>query len=603
MKKIITKILIITIAFLIASIGFAASLDSNNFDVLLVKKNYDNYGKTVNISDGDILKFNIHFYANNGNITNLNAYLGDLSGTTINGSKSISAYVNASNASRINDSVNIYSNNQVELIFQDSSFQLNSCQSESCESANGYRANYTIATFPEGQWGNAVFSYRVVDVENNDDNDDDDDTDYIDIDTRSATDVDEDSAKLRGRVSEGDNVDVWFAISRTDSTPECSDSSEKEYVSGDYDDGDYFYKTVRSLRDDTKYHYRACGENNDDDSYGSVYSFTTDDEGNNNDNNDEYDYYASTNTPTSVGYTTVKLNGYADLGSEDEGTVYFQYGTTYLGSKTPDLRITRDTSFISTLTGLASDTTYYYRAYIEDEDGNEKRGILRSFRTLKYSTGVIITPVTPRIIEDTITVYVQEEVQEDLEIKKYVSNERDYNYTYQINADLGDVVYYKVRVKNNTDKTITNVKVTDSIPYELELDNSKSTDDHATKYLTWKIPELRPGESRVFTAEMRVAEGNMLGNVISSKAEIQADNYKTTDSNDVDIYIGNQNQIFTGNQEANIFGLGSNFLPTTLIGYLILLTFILGITFLVTLLFGKTNNSARQTLNGLKGKE
>gem|GEM_PF-5581577 len=102
---------------------------------------------------------------------------------------------------------------------------------------------------------------------------------------------------------------------------------------------------------------------------------------------------------------------------------------------------------------------------------------------------------------------------------------------------------------------------------------------------------------------MRVAEGNMLGNVISSKAEIQADNYKTTDSNDVDIYIGNQNQIFTGNQEANIFGLGSNFLPTTLIGYLILLTFILGITFLVTLLFGKTNNSARQTLNGLKGKE
>gem|GEM_PF-6542918 len=151
MKKIITKILIITIAFLIASIGFAASLDSNNFDVLLVKKNYDNYGKTVNISDGDILKFNIHFYANNGNITNLNAYLGDLSGTTINGSKSISAYVNASNASRINDSVNIYSNNQVELIFQDSSFQLNSCQSESCESANGYRANYTIATFPEGQ--------------------------------------------------------------------------------------------------------------------------------------------------------------------------------------------------------------------------------------------------------------------------------------------------------------------------------------------------------------------------------------------------------------------------------------------------------------------
>ncbi len=101
----------------------------------------------------------------------------------------------------------------------------------------------------------------------------------VEISTNSADDVDEDSAVLVGEVDEGDNVEVWFAFDDNDSTPSCSSSSQKESVSGRYDDGDEFEEKVSGLDEDEKYYFRACAEDEDGDIVsGSVRSFTTDDD-------------------------------------------------------------------------------------------------------------------------------------------------------------------------------------------------------------------------------------------------------------------------------------------------------------------------------------
>ncbi|MEZ4113929.1 MAG: hypothetical protein R3B65_00470 [Candidatus Paceibacterota bacterium] len=73
--------------------------------------------------------------------------------------------------------------------------------------------------------------------------------------TLSATNIDEDSARLRGEVTDGNNVDVWFVIDDNDSTPSCSDGDITYNVSGDYDDGDEFSRTVSGLDEDETYYF------------------------------------------------------------------------------------------------------------------------------------------------------------------------------------------------------------------------------------------------------------------------------------------------------------------------------------------------------------
>ena len=68
----------------------------------------------------------------------------------------------------------------------------------------------------------------------------DDDDEDVDVSTLSAVNIDEDSARLRGELDEGDNVEVWFVIDDNDSTPSCSDDDIREDVSGRFDEDEDF---------------------------------------------------------------------------------------------------------------------------------------------------------------------------------------------------------------------------------------------------------------------------------------------------------------------------------------------------------------------------
>lgn len=145
------------------------------------------------------------------------------------------------------------------------------CSVTTYPSVNPYASTRTVVVGYGNYDNNYYDDYRYDDRYNNN-------YDDVEIETRSATSVDDDSASLRGRVTEeGDgDVRVWFEIDR-DRDDVNRGNGETYYISGDKDRGDSFSRTVSGLRDDTRYYFRACGEDRDgDEGCGSILSFTTD---------------------------------------------------------------------------------------------------------------------------------------------------------------------------------------------------------------------------------------------------------------------------------------------------------------------------------------
>ncbi len=450
-----------------------------------------------------------------------------------------------------------------------------------------------------------ILSADIEDFVTDEDEDDDRNEDEAGVDTLSESSVDEDSARLNGRVTEGDNADVWFAFARTDSTPSCSANTQRINVSGTYDAGESFSKTVTGLSANTKYYYRACilGDNGDIES-GSIESFVTDE-----DDDEPTTPVVTTNDPVTVtripsGVSTNQATLRSFVSGNGAATCYFQYGTsTSYGLTTPAQSVNLDNTGACTSTrfNLQPNTTYYYRSVLVD-GGQTYFGLRQSFRTA--SAPVVTTPrvpvvTTPRVpttptpVDNTVTVTVVEQVEQvatgGLQISKFVSSDEDPRFSRNTEVDRNDTVYYKVVVTNNTTEVLEDLTVVDFIPAALELDGRESLDDDSEKELRWRIRSLQPGDSREFITEMRVRDDVRYGSVIDSYASV-FNNDISLNSNEVEIDVQEDEVVEeTVTQAASIFGAG--FLPTTLFGWLGLLAIVLAIAYLVSrILFARNEN-------------
>lgn len=203
-----------------------------------------------------------------------------------------------------------------------------------------------------------------------------------DVRTLSAEDITDDSAELVGEVTDGDNLEVWFAFDEDDSTPSCSSSSQRESVSGTYDDGDEFTEEVGGLDEDERYYYRACAEDEDGDIVsGSVKSFITDDE---NEDGGE----VSTLSATDIDEDSAVLRGEVEEGNdvnvwfalkEDSGSSPSCSNNSQKEEVSGDFD--RGDDFEERVNGLDEDTEYAFRACTRDEDGDIVSGSIKTFET------------------------------------------------------------------------------------------------------------------------------------------------------------------------------------------------------------------------------
>ncbi|NTV22638.1 MAG: DUF11 domain-containing protein [Candidatus Yonathbacteria bacterium] len=191
------------------------------------------------------------------------------------------------------------------------------------------------------------------------------------VETKSATDIEQDSARLRCYVNPNDlDTDVWFEYGETTSMNE--DTNKRSY-----DDTETVEQLIDDLEGDTKYYFRCVGENDEGKVYGDRLYFTTDEDG-----DDSERPFVSTNQPSNVTASSATLNGYVNPQGDSDTERWFEYGSTLsLGYNTSrDRQGSSAGNFNEYVSGLQNNTTYYYRAAARNDAGTVYGSIV-SFRT------------------------------------------------------------------------------------------------------------------------------------------------------------------------------------------------------------------------------
>ena len=207
------------------------------------------------------------------------------------------------------------------------------------------------------------------------------------VSTSGATSSATDYAVLNGYVDPSGTSDTtrWFewgtSTNLNNSTVKLSQGSSASSISA----------TLTGLSQNTVYYYRAVAQNSQGIVYGSILSFTTGYA-----NNSSLPS-VTTNGATNISIDSAVLNGYLSSSWNNNDVVYwFEWGSsTYLGNSTTHYSQSAYASnFNATLTGLAPNTTYYYRAAARSSVGTSYGAVLSFTTSSYYNNTVVVTSAT-----------------------------------------------------------------------------------------------------------------------------------------------------------------------------------------------------------------
>ncbi len=196
-----------------------------------------------------------------------------------------------------------------------------------------------------------------------------------DVTTDAATGISSNSATLHGELTalkdlDSGACDVWFEWGTTTSYGHTTTKVTKYSPAS-------FSASLSGLSPDKTYHFRAVAQNSRKTSYGDDMSFHT----------SSTSPSVTTNTASNIGYATATLNGYLNAPGASNCDVWFVYDTVshasigdYAFSTSKETK-TSASSFSRTISGLAVQTTYYFRAVAKNDDWPAVMGTERSFTT------------------------------------------------------------------------------------------------------------------------------------------------------------------------------------------------------------------------------
>ena len=122
--------------------------------------------------------------------------------------------------------------------------------------------------------------------------------------------------------------------------------------------------------------------------------------------------------------------------------------------------------------------------------------------------------------EDTAIVYVDlEECEPGINVDKKVSL-NNVDWSNEVNADVGDFVYFKINVSNTGDDPLSGVLVTDNLPSFLEYryDGNPTPDVESDHYLEWFFPSIAVDSYEILTFTAKVTEYGSGDNVANASA-------------------------------------------------------------------------------------
>jgi len=218
------------------------------------------------------------------------------------------------------------------------------------------------------------------------------------VTTNSPTNVNQNGATFNGSANgNGQTTNAWFEWGATSF---FGNTTSQSFIGT----GSQTYNfNVSGLSQNTTYYYRAVAQNTSGTVYGSIQSFSTNNNNNNGqcyingfwqncNNTNSNQPYVTTYSANGVGDTFAVLNGYIDPNGSIT-TRWFEWGTSngYLGSQT--IKLGQGLSagaFNQSVTGLQPNTTYYYRA-VGQSSGGQVYGNVLTFTTSGYGNTIYNT--------------------------------------------------------------------------------------------------------------------------------------------------------------------------------------------------------------------
>ena len=375
------------------------------------------------------------------------------------------------------------------------------------------------------------------------------------VETLSATNIDDNSATLRGNLTDdgNDSNDVYFTWGTS------SNNLNRTLTAGTKSSTGTFSKNLSGLNDNTTYYYKACADNSSGSDCGSTESFRTDSNGGNctdccDNCNGTSRPDVTTLTSTSVGSTVAIINGYYNSNGCST-TTYFQYGRTNdLGSFVGSVSHSGDTSggMAYVFSSLSPSTTYYYRAVGSNCEG-VTYGAIKSFTTNTQTVFVDNTPVVT--IGGTGNQF----------IKLMIDNHRG---TVRSGTDIA----YDVSWENITGTTLKNLVLQVNFDQMTVVDTDMGNIAHDASSVIIEISTLDGHETGEATIVARTKGILKDGDPIVAQAIMAFENPKTSATENAIAYDSDQFTTRGSVLGASIFGLG---LPTSLGGWLIILLIIL----------------------------
>ncbi len=424
------------------------------------------------------------------------------------------------------------------------------------------------------------------------------------IETKSATNITTNYARLNGYLNLNGNsyADVWFAWG-TDSNTINQTNRVRHSNNANVDYG------LSGLQPNTTYYFVAVAQGEDGVIYGNPQSFLT--SGNTNNNTCNYGNCAPTavtTLATNIGNTSARLNGLGIINGNIATDGYFEWGTTQsLGFSTTTGYIgnSSSTPYFRSLFNLNRNTTYYYRAVVNNQYGTA-RGDIQSFRTGNTNTTTNTNTIIYR--DRIVTTNTNTNTNINTGISKpslvFLSVNKNGNINGGINntggvVRRGEVVDYVIYYKNVSIEQLRDVVLKVSLPKELTfISTTRGYLAEDSNTIVLNIGNLYPQEEGSITVSARVSSTVETGKIIVVTGNVA---YTIVSNNNQEEVFAYEKDTIEGGEVLGLQGMalfGSGFWPSSLIGWLILLLILLLIIFVTRMAYNRTRSTVVTNRNG-----
>ena len=380
------------------------------------------------------------------------------------------------------------------------------------------------------------------------------------VNTLNATNITNTSATLNGSVNaNGYATTAWFQYG-TSQALGYSSIQTPTTIENPYIIPASLSQNITGLSPNTTYFFQVIAQNSYGTVYGNISTFTT----------TGATTTTTTTNPNGV-VTTVQatnqypnsatLNGIFVNESGLDASGYFQYGTSQsLGSQTSstDLGTSSSETFSNGISNLTPNTIYYFRA-VATSGGSIFDGNILVFETPSGTTTYTPPPTTSTVTTTQSSILKITDVSD--------------------NVAIGDTINYLVTFKNtNTIRNFENTRISIQLPKEVDFVNS-----NFGKMTSGNVVEFDPGllipqqvGSMTITGKVNSKAVNTVAFVTTAIMSYNVTG--STDQKDEIAYV--VNHVVAGNNLSANALFGAEFLPSTLIGWLVLILIILGLVIL-----------------------